>query len=108
MYLPFGALFRKIWYSDTKFPPKLHKLGVLNGIPMGGGIWQQKWYRESQIFEVRQAHSRTILVKATPSPDIRNLLYGVKMKVICTGIQLFWSCQFVHLFEGCPNLGTIT
>ena len=65
MYLPFGALFREIWYrdgggggsSETK-EPKLHKLGVFwanyrkkhpispklgafllkNGIPMGGKL----------------------------------------------------------------------
>ena len=32
------------------------------------GNWAKNWYRESQIFKVRQVHPRTILVKVTPPP----------------------------------------
>ena len=39
-----------------------------NGRPiiLMGGKLDKNWYRESQIFEVRQAHPRTILVRVTP------------------------------------------
>ena len=46
-----GAFFRK-WYTD------------------GSEIGQKNWYRESQIFVVRQAHPRMILVKVTPGPKL--------------------------------------
>ena len=91
MCLPFGALFREIWYSDwgvsseTK-EPKLHKLGVfwanyckkhpiwskLLGAFLSKMVYwwvgnlAKNWYRDGQIFEVRQAHPRTILVKEPP------------------------------------------
>ena len=91
MCLPFGALFRKNWYSnrggvssETK-ELKLHKLGVFwasyckkhpiwsklgavlsEMVYWWVGNWAKNWYRESQIFEVRQAHPWTILVKITP------------------------------------------
>ena len=34
-----------------------------------GGKLDKKWYREIQIFEVRQAHPRMILVKVIPTYD---------------------------------------
>ena len=70
--------------SETK-EPKLHKLGVfwakyrkkypvwsklgvflLKMVYCWVGNYAKNWYRDSQIFEVRQAHPRTILVKVTP------------------------------------------
>ena len=47
--------------------PNLVKIGCFsfeNGILMGGKLGN----RERQMFEVRQAHQRTILVKVTPNP----------------------------------------
>ena len=70
--------------SETK-EPKLHKLGVFGAnyckkhpiwSKLGAflskmvywwvGNLAKNWYRDSQIFEVRQAHPRTILVKEPP------------------------------------------
>ena len=70
--------------SETK-EPKLHKLGVFwANYCKKHPIWSKlgaflskmvywwvgnlakNWYRDSQIFEVRQAHPRTILVKEPP------------------------------------------
>ena len=94
MCLPFGSLFHEIWYSDRGFSsetkePKLHKLGVFwanyckkHPIWSKLGVFLSKmvywwvgnlaknWYRDSQIFEVRQAHPRTILVKEPPPPGL--------------------------------------
>ena len=92
MCLPFGALFAKFgiaiggFSSETK-EPKLHKLGVFwANYCKKHPIWSKlgaflskmvywwvgnlakNWYRDSQIFEVRQAHPRTILVKEPPPP----------------------------------------
>ena len=72
--------------SETK-EPKLHKLGVFwANYCKKHPIWSRlgaflskmvywwvgnlakNWYRDSQIFEVRQAHPRTILVKEPPPP----------------------------------------
>ena len=72
--------------SETK-EPKLHKLGVFGAnyckkhpiwSTLGAflskmvywwvGNLAKNWYRDSQIFEVRQAHPRTILVKEPPPP----------------------------------------
>ena len=102
MCLPFGAIFREIWYSDrgvsseTK-EPKLHKLGVFwANCCKKHPIWSKLgdflskmvywwvgnlakyWYRDSQIFKVRQAHPRTILVKGPPPPGFK--LHGGKKK----------------------------
>ena len=97
-YVPaFWGVFREIWYSDRgggvsseMKEPKLHKLCVgpyfgqliVKSTQFGqnwvlffrkwyidGGKLGKNWYRESQIFEVQQAHPRTILVKVT-SPMI--------------------------------------
>ena len=89
MCLPFGALIREIWYSDRGISseitnyinwvyfgqiivvvkaPNLVKTGCFscqNGILMGGKLGK-KLYGESHIYEVRQAHPRTILVKEPP------------------------------------------
>ena len=87
VYVPaFRALFREIWYSDRGVfirdeEPKLHKLGVFwanyckkhpiwsklgaflsKMVYWWWEIWQKNWYRDSQIFEIRQAQPRTILV----------------------------------------------
>ena len=89
MCLPFGALFREGFSSQTK-EPKLHKLGVfwanyckkhpiwsklgaflLKMVYWWVGNLAKNWYRDSQIFEVRQAHPRTILVKEPPPPGVR-------------------------------------
>ena len=70
--------------SETK-EPKLHKLGVFwanyckkhpilsklgaflsKMVYWWVGNLAKNWYRDSQIFEVRQAHPRTILVKEPP------------------------------------------
>ena len=72
--------------SETK-EPKLHNLGVFwANYCKKHPIWSKlgaflskmvywwvrnlakNWYRDSQIFEVRQAHPRTILVKELPPP----------------------------------------
>ena len=92
MCLPFGALFRRIWYSDRGFSsetrePKLHKLGVFwANYCKKHPIWSKlgaflskmiywwvgnkakNWYRDSKIFEVWQAHPCSILVKISPPP----------------------------------------
>ena len=90
-YVPaFWGAFSRNWYSDRGFSsgtkePKLHKLGVFwANYCKRHPIWSKlgaflskmvywwvgnqakTWYRESQVFEVRQAHPRTILVKVTP------------------------------------------
>ena len=87
-----GHLFAKFgiaiggFSSETK-EPKLHKLGVFwanycKKHPLWSKLgaflskmvywWVENlaknWYRDSQIFEVRQAHPRTILVKEPPPP----------------------------------------
>ena len=89
-----GHLFAKFgiaiggFSSETK-EPKLHKLGVFwANYCKKHPIWSKlgaflpkmvywwvgnlakNWYRDSQIFEVRQAHPRTILVKEPPPPGI--------------------------------------
>ena len=75
--------------SETK-EPKLHKLGVFwANYCKKHPIWSKlgaflskmvywwvgnlakDWYRDSQIFEVRQAHPRTILLKEPPPPGTR-------------------------------------
>ena len=77
--------------SETK-EPKLHKLGVFwanyckkhpiwsklgaflsKMVYWWVGNLSKNWYRDSQIFEVRQAHPRTILVKEPPPPGYRQL-----------------------------------
>ena len=92
MCLPFGVLFREIWYSDRGVfirdeGAQIQKLGVFWAnyckkhpiLPKVGaflwkmvywwvGNWAKNWYRESQIFEVWQAHPRTILARVTPLP----------------------------------------
>ena len=87
-----GHLFAKFgiaiggFSSETK-DPKLHKSGVFWAIfckkhpiwsKLGAflskmvywwvGNLAKNWYRDSQIFEVRQAHPHTILVKEPPPP----------------------------------------
>ena len=76
--------------SETK-EPKLHKLGVFwANYCKKHPIWSKfgafiskmvywwvgnlakNWYRDSQIFEVRQAHPRTILVKEPPPPGVQH------------------------------------
>ena len=85
-----GQLFAKFGiaiggFSSEKKEPKLHKLGVfwanyckkhpiwsklgaflLKMVYWWVGNLAKNWYRDSQIFEVRQAHPRTILVKEPP------------------------------------------
>ena len=86
MCLPFGTLFREIWYSDgggsseTK-EPELHKLGVFGAnyckkhpiwsksdaflskmVYWWAGNWPKIGIEKVKFFEVRQAHPRTILV----------------------------------------------
>ena len=82
--------------SETK-EPKLHKLGVFwanyckkHPIWSKLGAFLSKmvywwvgnlakiWYRDSQIFEVRQAHPRTILVKEPPPPGINHSWSSLK------------------------------
>ena len=56
------------WANYCKKVPNLDKIGCFsleNGILMGGRLGKN-WYTESQIFEVRQAQPRTILVKVSP------------------------------------------
>ena len=83
---PLGRFFAKFgiaigeFSSETK-EPKLHKLGVFWAYyckkhpiwaKMGALLskmvhwWVGNWYRESQIFEVWQAHPRTISVSVPP------------------------------------------
>ena len=64
MCLPFGALFREIWYSDRGFSseikePKLHKLGVFGAnyckkhpIWSNWVLFFRKWYTDG--WEIRQ------------------------------------------------------
>ena len=55
------------WANYCKKHPIWAKLVVFyhKSILMGGS-WGKNWYRESQIFEVRQAHPRMILAKVNP------------------------------------------
>ena len=100
MCLPFGALFREIWYSDRgvfisdegakitqircslansyEKHPVCSKLGAFLSKMVYWWVWNRakNWYRESQIFEVRQAQPRTILVKVTPPGLNTGLLYS--------------------------------
>ena len=115
MCLPFGVLFREIWYSDgggvssgTK-EPKLHKLGVFwANCCKKHPIWSKlgaflskmvywwvgnltkNWYRDSQIFEVRQAHPRTTLVKEPPRATYihRPTTYGMSDHIVSYWTQL--------------------
>ena len=78
--------------SETK-EPKLHKLGVFwanyckkhpiwsklgaflsKMVYWWVGNLSKNWYRDSQIFEVRQAHPRTILVKEPPPPGVQTTI----------------------------------
>ena len=56
------------WANYCKKHPIWSKLGAFLSKMVYWWVWNQAkpWYRESQIFEVRQAHPRTILVKVTP------------------------------------------
>ena len=87
-----GHLFAKFGiaiggFSSATKEPKLHKLGVFwASYCKKHPIWSKlgaflskmvywwvgnlakNWYRDSQIFEVRQAHPRKILVKEPPPP----------------------------------------
>ena len=87
MCLPFGALFREIWYSDRGFHQR-QSSNYINWVYFGQIIvkstqselgaflskmvywWvgnkAKNWYRESQIFEVWQGHARTILGESNP------------------------------------------
>ena len=88
MCLPFGALFHEICYSDrgvfirdwvyfgqiivesAQFIQNWFKIGCFSfengiGLLIGGKLGKTLVFKESQIFEARQAHSRTILVKVT-------------------------------------------
>ena len=86
-FAKFGIAIRG-FSSETK-EPKLHKLGVFwANYCKKHPIWSKlgaflskmvywwvgnlakNWYRDSQIFEVRQAHPRTILVKEPPPPRV--------------------------------------
>ena len=94
MCLPFGALFRKIrctnrgvfirdkgaqisklgvfWAYYSKKHPILTKLGafLLKMVYWWVGNLGKNWYRESQIFEVRQAYPCMIL-KRVPPPGLK-------------------------------------
>ena len=89
MCLPFGVFFRKIWYSDQRRRSPYYinwvyleqiivkcKNGCFsfkNGILMSGKLGKS-WYIESQIFKVRKAHPRMILVKVIPPPVFLHLV----------------------------------
>ena len=104
-----GHFFKKFgiaiggFSSDTK-EPKLHKLGVFwANYCKKHPIWSKlgaflskmvywwvenlakNWYRDSQIFEVRQVHPRTILVKEPPR-DLQ-----VVKKYLCIPIYIVKS-----------------
>ena len=90
MCLTFGMLFREIWYSDWGFHQRRRSPNYISWVYFGqiivkstlfGQNWVlffRKWYtmggkcgkklvsRESQIFEVWQAHAHTILVRVRP------------------------------------------
>ena len=56
--------FGQIIVKSTQFGQNW-VLSFKKGILMGGKL-DKNWYKESQIFEVWQAHPHTILVKVTP------------------------------------------
>ena len=91
-FVKFGIAIRG-FSSETK-EPKVHKLGVFGAnyckkhpilTKLGAfllkmvywwvGNWGKNWYRESQIFEVRQAHPYTILVKVAPRVGISAIFF---------------------------------
>ena len=67
MCLPLGCFFAKFGivigeFSSEMKGPEFKKLGtfLLKMVYRWMGNWAKNWYRESQIFEVRQAHPRMI------------------------------------------------
>ena len=108
VYVPvFGVLFREIWYSNwvvfirdkaaqiiklgvfwvnyCKKHPIWSKLGVFLSkmVYWWVGNLTKYWYRESQIFKVRQAHPGTILVKVTPPPGLTHLITQLLICSLC-------------------------
>ena len=55
-----GRIFCKLFYKAPNFGAFLSK-----NVYWWVGYLAKNWYRESQIFEVRQPHPRTILAKVT-------------------------------------------
>ena len=59
--------FEQIIVKSTQFGQNW-VLFYLKWYTNGWVIGRKNWYRESQVFEVRQAHPRTILTKVTTPP----------------------------------------
>ena len=64
------------------------------------GNWAKNWYRESQIFEVRQAHPRTIFVKVTPPPGLA--IWAMTFVNSCK----FWHIQCMYPYPSQLNYPT--
>ena len=83
-----------VGFSSERNEPKLTKwvyfeqiIVIRKGILMGN--WAKNWYRESLIFEVWQAHPRTILVKVTPPPPP-----PPRKRTVFPGIKNSFSMEF--------------
>ena len=106
--------------SETK-EPKLQKLGVFlanycKKHPIGSklGVFLSKmvywwvgnlaknWYRDSQIFEVRQAHPRTILVKEPPPGPCDSPKWLTSS--VCLEFRFFWTLAVILWFDSPPQL----
>ena len=104
--------------SETK-EPKLHKLGVFwadyckkhpiwsklgaflsKMVYWWVGNLAKNWYRDSQIFEVQQAHPRTILVKEPPRPYITNGCVNT-LQDFCF---MSWATKYLLHLSGCQFL----
>ena len=84
-------------------------------------VWNlaKNWYRDSQIFEVRQAHPHTILVKVTPPPSYAlyspycghtggvSHWHGIRMYVPAFGVlirEIWYSYRWVFIRDEEPKL----
>ena len=123
-----GHLFAKfgiaiVGFSSETREPKLHKLGVFwANYCKKHPIWSKlgaflskmvywwvgnlakNWYRDSQIFEVRKAHPRTIVVKEPPPGRCLSLLLPALflLHVKCP-IRIFYLISNTILFLSVLN-----
>ena len=67
----------------------------------GWVIGRKKWYRESQIFKVRQAHPRTILAKVTPLSRLIVSLIGelLSVRTLRTNDKYYVCLYLNHLIS---------
>ena len=62
------------------------------------GNLTKNWYRESQIFEARQAHPRMILVKVTPGGFVCLFVCLLGYLFVCLFCFVLFCFVFVFVF----------